>query len=346
MTLIYPGRRTDHPPSAARRRASHHPARRTGGGPVKDGAIVSKTIDGERKQRAAPEALRAYASAFERLRDTLQRAASHATRQHALAVHLQRAAIQAGTLIQRAVDDGCFLDDWMDHEGKPVRRLVTPERLGWKFNSPDEKSSMIWANTIGAWLRRSYPGRVKLDVGRYDWREYKQNSKGEPVGRDGKPLKYIRTEHPDGRIEDKRSGELVRTTADYDERAALDHQFIRATDYTEACGLLAELFRERAEKADTDEWLPAGELRCYATKGTLSKLANAHSDIRQKRTRGRPRVPESKHRKIVDAWNTHRYRTYADCARELGDEYTANDVELAVEREKKRERDARRKSVK
>ncbi|MBK9119797.1 MAG: hypothetical protein IPM18_09390 [Phycisphaerales bacterium] len=54
---------------------------------------------------------------------------------------------------------------------------------------------------------------------------------------------------------------------------------------------------------------------------------------------------EKKHDRIIEAWATGRYRTYADCARELGEGFDADEVHNAVDREAARRRRDRRRGT-
>lgn len=60
--------------------------------------------------------------------------------------------------------------------------------------------------------------------------------------------------------------------------------------------------------------------------------------LKPAKKRRSPQVSEKKHRRIIETWGTGRYRTYMDCARELGEGFTEGDVRAAVDRESARQR--------
>ena len=80
---------------------------------------------------------------------------------------------------------------------------------------------------------------------------------------------------------------------------------------------------------------PSVVLRIPATLAPQSKPAS-------KGKRGRPPVEMRRHNKIVGAWNSGCYKTYAECAAALGPGFKEVDVSRAVDREKKRLRDQAR----
>lgn len=85
-------------------------------------------------------------------------------------------------------------------------------------------------------------------------------------------------------------------------------------------------------------WLRA-RARNYADVATLlGELVEAvrAKNVAPKRPRGRPRIDEKKHDRIVKGWNPKQYPTYQDYANALGGGVTAKDVQRAVNREKKR----------
>lgn len=54
------------------------------------------------------------------------------------------------------------------------------------------------------------------------------------------------------------------------------------------------------------------------------------------RRRGRPRVTDAEHKRLVNAWESGNYRTYAACASAVGGSATALSVKQAVQRERAR----------
>lgn len=75
-------------------------------------------------------------------------------------------------------------------------------------------------------------------------------------------------------------------------------------------------------------WAAARFNRALELRTTLQKTPRAK--------RGRPRVNEAEHRRLVAAWGDgHEYPTFAACANALGGGVTRKDVERAVDRERK-----------
>ena len=113
----------------------------------------------------------------------------------------------------------------------------------------DEVAGRVWAIVVRYLFAKIRLG-FKEHAGAYDWRAYRTEAEGRALGLDGKPLGVRRTEVVDAktgsrRINCKLDGELVPTTADYDESDWLAHHRMRVGDWADACRVLVELTQQK-----------------------------------------------------------------------------------------------------
>ncbi len=213
--------------------------------------------------------------------------------------------LQGGRLIQAAADAEAFKgESWWRGNRCPLTAFEGPDgRPFIRYDSAEEGAALLWVFALGSWLYRDYPEHLRHAAPDPFWTHRRKRPGRIPLpvvylDTKGRPVRQSWT-HADDTFETVEASYTDRDWhAVWRERAAID---------AAACRLLARIIRDKP----------------HARKLSGGK-------------RGRPRVNEREHRRIIAAWNNGaKYRTYADCARELGD-VNPDHVARAVNREAKR----------
>lgn len=176
-----------------------------------------------------------YADLFRRISNTLTRVLRQETDARLLFECMHRFAAKAMINVWACIDAGYL----------PAEMPLTLEgrRI---FHKPYAGDVLIfvWKFHVLRWLDRLRPGALNPNVGQYDWPGVKHDSKGRPLGRDGKPVKFKRRVDKRGRqMSFKADQPFAHVTDDYPVVGLLRAQ---AGDWGEAFRLLYHLLRERA----------------------------------------------------------------------------------------------------
>lgn len=110
----------------------------------------------------------------------------------------------------------------------------------------DERLARLWVFPVVHVLQTIQPDRFEGSAGKCNFRTVRTDSAGRPVGKDGEPLKMVRTETVDPRtgvkhITGKLNGEFAFVEDDYDELDATARERFRVEDSASACLTLADL---------------------------------------------------------------------------------------------------------
>jgi DNA-binding CsgD family transcriptional regulator len=240
---------------------------------------------GERQVRmntpqAIADTFHVVAGDFERARDQ-----NHKPRH--IFIGIYRAAIQAARLtIEAAKEDlfpgGRHLRDWI----ALIKRPIT-----------DNSALGFWKTAVVPYLASQYPSRIKPNSSAFDFPEVKTDAEGRILGLDGKPLKQVRYRDPRTGLRGWRlNGEPATVVDDYDQVDHIAHLRTQATNYADACRLLAHL-------ADA------------ASGGVTGRAPKARGG---KRTRKRAKRSIPTERELQALEFRSRGYTYAQIAAEMG----------------------------
>lgn len=149
-------------------------------------------------------------------------------------------AIQVTKAFVEAVDSGVRLP------GEIVASVV--------FSRPmSDIDAINWWLVLAEELRKAFPNRIKGSSGKLDYPRYLKNERGEQMGRDGKPLKMVKTKHkgPDGKtyFGCKLTGELATDRDNMDEAMLLEVERRKAEDWSNLFRLLLEAVEEHVPPA-------------------------------------------------------------------------------------------------
>lgn len=135
-------------------------------------------------------------------------------------------------------------------------RLPGEEAVLWlPFDRPltDEDALGLWAMFLAPAVRAAYPARLKGRSGFLDFAGVVRDETGQPLGRDGKPLPIVTTEHigPDGKTYYgwERTGELATDRDNLDEAQLLEVERRIAADWSDLFALLMETVEEHVPSA-------------------------------------------------------------------------------------------------
>ena len=291
-----------------------------------------------KSEREYEFAIDIIAEQFRHIADELDAARRQETKLQHLRIRADRAVVQAARLVIDCVNRGVldsptlketialFVSGRIELKGtreKPVGtmritpdgkwhiRLEVPASAGRSkvdaLTVTDEEAHRIWVMAL-QYLSATKPLAFKADAGAFDWKTYKTDTRGRPLGRDGKLLRYVNTESIEEKTGRRKSryqlaGEPVTTTDDYDSADWLAHLRNQVGDWADACGLLAGLVAEAAD--DPMRWIDGDSIlqKSYVgSKGQLSKLANKYPGIRRPATEAdRVRLGKERIRFVYDA---------------------------------------------
>lgn len=161
-------------------------------------------------------------------------------------------AIQVARSVVEAVDAGMRLPGEDAVLGLPFARPLT-----------DEAALGLWAMFLAPYVRAANPTRLKGRSGFLDFPREVRDAAGQPLGRDGKPLPIVTTEHigPDGKTYYgwERTGELATDRDNLDEVQLLEVERRIAADWSDLFVLLIESVEEHVPPAvPSSEGTPVG----------------------------------------------------------------------------------------
>ena len=155
----------------------------------------------------------------------------------------------------------------------------------------DDTALGFWKMFVVPRLAAGWPGRIKADASAFDHPAAKSDEQHRLLGRNGKPVNWIR--HEDG-LGGHLDAPIALVTDDYDEVDGLEHLRIRAINYADACRLLRDLISQAptdlVSKGDAvagwgvssrtlERRVKSGELRTYrTTAGGRHKFSAAELD--------------------------------------------------------------------
>lgn len=156
------------------------------------------------------------------------------------------AAAQAGRAYAFAVEGG------MNLPAQEMLAIISTQRP-----LTDDDALGVWYCCLAAGVRGKHPERLKASSGRQDSTRVKRNEAGEPLGRDGKPLKMVKTKHkgPDGKtyLGEMPSGPYATEGDTMDETSLLHEEQQVSGNWSDLIALLIESLdaQSRAERDDT-----------------------------------------------------------------------------------------------
>lgn len=170
---------------------------------------------------------------LESAKQDIDLARQRCTTSHGLLGRITTNAVQVGRAFVKAVEGGIRLP------GEEWASLTFPRPL------TDEHALKLWAMFIAPNIRHTFPDRLKGGSGKSDFPPVVRNKAGKLIGKDGKPLRYVKTKYtgPNGEVVygEQLSGELVLKTDLMDEPDRLDRAEHIAADWADLIGLLIEL---------------------------------------------------------------------------------------------------------
>lgn len=155
------------------------------------------------------------------------------------------AAAQAGRAYVFAVEGG------MNLPAQEMLAIISTQRP-----LTDDDALGVWYCCFAAGVRGKYPERLKGSSRRQDSTREKRNEAGEVMGRDGKPLKWVKTKHkgPDGKtyLGEMPSGPFATEGDTMDETRLLDEEQQVSGNWSDLIALLIESLdaQSRAERED------------------------------------------------------------------------------------------------
>lgn len=154
------------------------------------------------------------------------------------------AAAQAGRVYAYAVEGG------MNLPGHECLAIISTQRP-----LTDEDALGVWHCCAAAGVRGKYPARLNGRSGRHDFAREIRNKAGEVLGRNGKPLKVVKTKHkgPDGKTYPgaRLSGEPATERDNMDEPTLLEVEQQIAVDWSNLFALLIEALDEPKKRRAT-----------------------------------------------------------------------------------------------
>lgn len=210
---------------------------------------------------------------FNRLADRFEDYAKRAAKPVHLSVNLRQSQVRAGHLLQVAAEARAFDGDpWWRGGKSPAHPYDDGKGSANRYESDEEFHYLLWSYAVGSWLVMRFPERFRHNAAEWDWSPLAYDSKGRPLGKDGKPLRVKRYKNgkllratsskkkevspadrrpprklAPGKYSWRLDGKIAREVDFYDEADCMEHLRVRAEVYADACRLLTDLITDSHE---------------------------------------------------------------------------------------------------
>lgn len=134
------------------------------------------------------------ASDYRKLAQRFEDYAKRTDNPHHIAVSLAASHVQAGRLLNEAIEAGAFPKErhkinraWWDKSTKRLPAGPLGDQVG--EDATDDQCTISWVFAVGSWLAKQFPGRFRQNAAAWYWRHTAFDDDGKPIDKDGKTLR-------------------------------------------------------------------------------------------------------------------------------------------------------------